>query len=103
MAKEWARKFYQSKNWIDTRDYMMRKHHFLCQKCKNRPAEIVHHIIWLNSSNINDPEITLGEKNLIPVCRECHAIIHEGTSPTINGLSFNENGELIQDENIYSS
>lgn len=100
MAKDWAKKFYQSKAWISTRDYVMRKHHFLCQRCKERPAEIVHHIIWLNPSNINDPEIALGEKNLLPVCRECHAIIHEGVDSTVEGLRFNENGELIKDESI---
>lgn len=96
MAKDFAKKFYQSNNWIKTRDYMMSKYHYMCQQCHERPAEIVHHIIWLNPTNINDPEITLAEKNLIPVCRECHAMIHEGVQPTVEGLIFNENGELIK-------
>lgn len=96
MSKIWAKKFYQSSNWIKARDYTLSKYHYICQKCKTRPAEIVHHIIWLTPANINDPEITLGEKNLIPVCRECHAIIHEGVQSTVDGLKFNENGELIK-------
>lgn len=96
MAKEWAKKFYQSTAWINARNYMMSKYHYICQRCKKNPAEIVHHIIWLTPGNINDPEITLGEKNLIPVCRDCHAEIHEGVSPTIDGLYFNENGELVE-------
>ena len=96
MAKEWAKKFYQSTNWIRTRDYILAKNHYMCKKCNERPAEIVHHIIWLNPSNINDPKITLGEENLLPVCRECHAIIHEGVQATIDGLKFNENGDLIK-------
>ena len=95
MAKEWAKKFYQSTNWIRTRDYIMAKHHYICQKCHERPAEIVHHIIWLNPGNINNPDITLKEDNLIPVCRECHAIIHEGVLSTTTGLCFNENGDLV--------
>lgn len=95
MAKEWAKKFYQSPSWIKARDYIMAKYHYTCQKCKQNPAEIVHHIIWLNSTNINDPEITLNEKNLIPVCRECHALIHEGVNPTIDGLCFDEKGDLV--------
>lgn len=103
MAKDWAKKFYQSSNWINTRNYIMSKNHYICQKCKEHPAEIVHHIIWLNEKNINNPEITLAEKNLIPVCRECHAKIHEGVSPTIDGLCFNEKGELVNYEDIYSS
>ena len=96
MAKDWAKKFYTSKNWITTRDYMMSKYNFMCQKCKERPAEIVHHIIWLNPSNINNPEITLSEKNLIPVCRECHALIHEGVSATIDEVMFDAEGNLVK-------
>ena len=103
MAKDFAKDFYQSVQWQKTREYVMFKYHYLCQKCKERPAEIVHHIIWLNPINIKDPNITLGEENLIPVCRECHALIHEGVSPTVNGLKFNEDGELVEDEDIYSS
>ena len=95
MAKEWAKNFYQSTNWLNTRDYIMSKYHYLCQKCQQRPAEIVHHIIWLNPININNPEITLGEDNLMPVCRECHAEIHEGVPSTVDGVYFNENGDLV--------
>ena len=96
MAKEWAKDFYQSKNWITARDYMMSKYNFICQKCKTNPAEIVHHIIWLTPKNINDPMITLSESNLLPVCRECHALIHEGVSATQENLKFNSNGELVR-------
>ncbi len=95
MAKEWAKDFYQSTNWKKTREYILSKSHYTCQKCNKRPAEIVHHIIWLNPTNINNPVITLGEGNLMPVCRECHAIIHEGVSPTAEGLFFDENGDLV--------
>jgi 5-methylcytosine-specific restriction endonuclease McrA len=95
MAKEWAKDFYQSNSWQKTRDYILAKNFYLCQKCHDKPAEIVHHIIWLSPSNINNPRITLGEDNLMPVCRECHAIIHEGVSSTVDGLCFNENGDLV--------
>ena len=98
MAKEWAKDFYQSASWKKTRDYMLAKYNYLCQKCTGnpRPAEIVHHIIWLTPQNINDPNITLGEDNLMPVCRECHAIIHEGVPSTVDGLCFDEKGQLIR-------
>lgn len=96
MAKEWAKDFYHSSNWIKTRNYIMSKYYYVCQICKQRPAEIVHHIIWLNPSNINNPDITLNEINLIPVCRECHALIHEGVSSTNEEVMFNSDGELIR-------
>ena len=96
MAKDFAKDFYQSVRWQKTRDYIMSKYHYVCQKCKERPAEIVHHIVWLNPTNINDPEITLGENNLMPVCRECHSIIHEGVGATIDELKFDEYGNLVR-------
>lgn len=103
MAKEWAKSFYQSKAWKETRDFILSKHNYMCQKCNERPAEIVHHIIWLNPSNIKNSNITLGEENLMPVCRECHAIIHEGGLSTIDGVKFNEKGELVStNESNYS-
>lgn len=95
MAKEWAKDFYQSTSWKKTRDYILAKHNYICQMCKERPAEIVHHIIWLTPGNINNPEITLGENNLTPVCRECHGIIHEGVPATVDNLFFNKNGDLV--------
>lgn len=96
MAKDWAKDFYNSMQWRECRDYIMSKNHYICKKCNVNAAEIVHHIIWLNPSNINNTDITLGEDNLIPVCRECHAIIHEGVGATIDELEFNENGELVK-------
>lgn len=102
--KEWARWFYNSMAWRDTRDSVMRENNYTCAICnnKNGAAEIVHHKTWLNPNNINDINISLSKDNLIPVCRTCHANIHEGASTTENGLLFNEDGELIEVKNIHS-
>lgn len=52
----------------------------MCEICSRNglivPGEIVHHVIHLNESNINDPDITLNINNLQLVCRDCHAKIH---------------------------
>lgn len=52
----------------------------LCERCLSKgivkPAEIVHHKIELNPSNINNPDVTLNFDNLEAVCRDCHADIH---------------------------
>ena len=104
MAMSWAKKFYESRAWQITRDSAMIDEHYICRKCNgiNGPAEIVHHITWLNNKNINDPNITLNKANLMPVCRICHALIHEGVSSTVEGLRFNKEGELInEDKSIY--
>jgi len=92
--KEWARWFYLSKSWIQTRNAYMSSKYGMCERC-TRPAEIVHHKIWLTRHNINDPNITLNWNNLEALCRTCHAIEHEGLAPTANGLKFDEAGNIM--------
>lgn len=95
--KEWAKKFYESKAWRQTRDSVMVECNYICNRChnKNGPAEIVHHKIWLTPENINDVNITLNRDNLEPLCRVCHALEHEGVGTTAEGTMFDENGDLI--------
>lgn len=98
MAKEWAKAFYNSKSWKATRDSVLDTANYICSICKDRPAEIVHHIIWLTPTNINNVNITLSKSNLVAVCRECHSLIHEGTDCCTEGLKFNDRGELVKNE-----
>ena len=76
MAKEFAKKFYNSKEWIKCRESYIKKVHGLCEHClkKNKytPGYIVDHIEELTPNNINNPEITLNHDNLQYLCLECH-------------------------------
>lgn len=78
--KAYALEFYSSAAWRNVREYVKERDQYLCQDClkKNRitPAEEVHHIIPITPENINDASITLDEKNLISLCRECHKARH---------------------------
>ena len=87
-------KFYRSKEWLATRKYIMEKNNYICQRCKGT-AKIVHHIIYLNESNIHDPIITLGEDNLMAVCQECHNQIHYSKGMIEDGLIFTDNGDIV--------
>lgn len=79
--KEYAKGFYSSKAWQNTREAYKRSKGGLCEICWSKgivnPAEIVHHIKPITPNNINDPRITLSFDNLQCVCRECHAHIHD--------------------------
>lgn len=97
MAREFSRKFYKSKEWKKCREYIFNKYHGLCNEC-NKIGEEVHHIEWLKPSNIEDASITLGEDNLVLLCRKCHIAKHRKIEITNNGLIFNEDGELVQAE-----
>lgn len=94
MSRPFARKFYRSKEWKKIREYIFNKYHGLCDKC-TKPGEEVHHKVWLSPKNIEDAEITLGEDNLVLLCRDCHIAIHRKVEVTKEGYRFNEEGELI--------
>ena len=96
--QDFAKAFYLSKAWRDTRAYIYKRDMGLCVRC-GRAGEIVHHKIYLTPQNINNPAITLSEDNLVLLCRECHAIEHEGTAPTASGLMFDSEGNLVEKSN----
>lgn len=95
MAQKFSKPFYNSKEWQSIREYILMRDKYLC-KC-GKPAEEVHHIIWLNSININDKAISCGENNLISVCKDCHFKIHSRKKHDVNeGYEFDANGYVIQ-------
>lgn len=76
----WAEEFYKSRAWKQCREAYAKKQGGICELCwqegRAEPGEIVHHLVVLSPSNVNDPEITLSEKNLQLLCREHHAAVH---------------------------
>lgn len=72
--------FYHTQAWVQCRNSYLQSVGGLCERCLSqgrvKAGEIVHHKIYLNDSNINNPEITLNWSNLMLVCRDCHAEIH---------------------------
>ena len=95
MAKEFSKGFYKTKAWKQTREYIFNKYHGLCADC-GKPGKEVHHKEFLTPDNINDTNITLGEDNLILLCKDCHHRRHAKKDNTRDGLIFNEFGELIE-------
>jgi 5-methylcytosine-specific restriction endonuclease McrA len=103
MAKEWAQKFYSSKEWKECRAAYIDSVDGLCERClekgKVNPGYIVHHKTYLTPENINDPEITLNFEELEYLCKQCHDEEHGvGVSGEVTrkDLKFNEFGELVE-------
>ena len=80
IMKEFAKKFYKSKAWQNTRDAYAASVGGLCEDCLERglykAGEIVHHKRALTPENISDPLVTLAWDNLKLLCRDCHAKEH---------------------------
>lgn len=77
MAREFSETFYHSKKWKDMRQYILIRDQYRCQRCGSALNLEVHHIIHLTPGNIHDASITLNDKNLITLCRDCHFAVHE--------------------------
>ncbi len=95
MAKSFSRKFYNSSLWIKTAKAYKNSKYGLCEKC-GKVGEEVHHIIPLTPDNINDPNITLSWDNLMLLCRSCHELIEEKAKPTIDGIVFTPDGQIME-------
>lgn len=96
MAREFAKKFYKSRQWQRAREYVLKRDRYLCVKCGN-PAEEVHHKEHLNESNINDPEIALNPDNLQSLCKDCHFREHaqKRDEAVREGYMFDEDGNIV--------
>lgn len=80
--REFAKQFYCSKAWKETRKAYAKSRGGLCERCLRkglyRPGVIVHHKVYLSPENISDPAVSLCWDNLELLCRECHAQEHDG-------------------------
>lgn len=102
MARDFAIKFYNSKEWKKCREGYKQSVNGLCERClregKYVPGDEVHHKVWLTPVNINNPDITLSFNNLELLCATCHSIEHNRIEKEVvrEGLTFDSNGDLIE-------
>lgn len=93
--KDYAKAFYKSAAWKQTRQAYWKSVGGLCERCRAKglivPGEIIHHKIYISPENIHDPSITLDWHNLECVCRNCHAEEHTGV---INRFTVDELGRI---------
>ena len=80
MAKEYSRKFYNSKEWRRTSKAYAQSKNGVCERCIKegivKPYVIVHHKKHITQKNIGNNEITLSWDNLEALCMDCHNMEH---------------------------
>jgi 5-methylcytosine-specific restriction endonuclease McrA len=99
--------FYNSARWHKLSKLCIERAGGLCEECGGTicdgKANIAHHIVEVNDSNIDDPMIVWSLENLKAVSRDCHNRIHHGCSDNsvcIDGYGFDENGFLTRPSKI---
>jgi len=110
MARDFAKAFYNSKEWAKVRAYVLMRDHYKCTRCGQSGALEVHHIVHLTPDNINDAAVTLNDGNLTTLCRDCHFkehaadklngtanynAEHKAAGDCDEGFSFDKNGYLV--------
>ena len=90
--KDYAKCFYLSKAWKDTRNAYYTYRNGLCERCKEA-GDIVHHKRYLRECNIHNSNITLDWSNLELLCQDCHNKEH--MSKTESRYSFDELGNIL--------
>jgi 5-methylcytosine-specific restriction enzyme A len=95
MAKEYAKRFYNSKAWKLCRESYITKVFGMCEHCGS-PGYILDHIEEITLSNINDPNITLNHDNLQYLCLPCHnKKTFAKYRVTREDVMFDEEGNLV--------
>ena len=97
------KQFYKSQAWKRARrayiDYRMAVDGGLCEKCGEEPGLIVHHKIWLDDDNCNDPDISLNQKNFMYECQTCHNKERDPRFETPGRCNYGPNGEILRNTN----
>ena len=94
------KQFYKSKAWKIARkafiDYRVAIDGGLCQVCGEELGKIVHHTIWLDDVNCNDPNISLNQKLFLYECQTCHNKESDPRKATKSRCLYGPNGEIIR-------
>ena len=92
-----AVRFYSSARWKKCRAAYLSINPF-CERCKRlglvRPAELVHHKIYLDDSSYSDPGVSLNFENLEALCFDCHQAEHHRSKDCRDELYFDADGNL---------
>lgn len=88
------RKFYKSDRWKIARAIRIVAASGLCEKCGAIGTE-VHHKVHLTPENVDDPNVSINQDNLILLCKDCHNKEHERFTDT-KDYCFDSDGNMVK-------
>lgn len=92
--KEYAKGFYKSKAWEQTKNLYMSSIHYVCERCGS-VATICHHKKYITPHNITDNNITLNFDNLEGLCQDCHNKEHTVKDTGLCKAVFDDDGNVV--------
>jgi len=67
----WYNQYLKSVEWKMISKAVRQRAKGICEKCKQKPCQHVHHLTYRNVGNEKS-------QDLIAVCRKCHSDLHDG-------------------------
>ena len=67
----------------------------LCEVCGEELGQVVHHTVWLDDNNCNDPEIALNTSLFRYECQTCHNKEQDPRQTKSSRIQYGPNGEII--------
>ena len=94
------KEFYKSQAWRRARAAYIRTRKAIdggtCEVCGQEPGLIVHHTIWLDDDNCNDPDISLNPERFKYECQTCHNKEVDPRKGTPGRVRYGADGEIIR-------
>ena len=94
------KQFYKSQAWRRVRAAYIAERMAIdggiCEVCHVEPGLIVHHKVWLDDVNCNDPSISLNPRLFAYECQTCHNQERDPRKATPGRCTYGENGEIIR-------
>lgn len=94
------KEFYKSQAWRRARAAYIRTRKAIdggtCEVCGQEPGLIVHHTIWLDDDNCNDPDISLNPDRFKYECQTCHNKEVDPRKGTPGRVRYGPDGEIIK-------
>ncbi|HMM00918.1 MAG TPA: HNH endonuclease [Bacilli bacterium] len=86
-------RFYRGDEWHLARAIKICNQNGLCEKC-GKPGNEVHHKIHLTIQNVDDPNVSLNQDNLMLLCTDCHNKEHHRFG-RLAEYDFDSEGNLV--------
>lgn len=94
------KQFYKTQAWRRTRqayiDHRLAVDGGVCEVCGDEPGKVVHHMVWLDDVNCNNPEISLNPANLRYECQACHNKEYDPRKTIPGRCRYGPNGEIVR-------
>ena len=94
------KQFYLSRTWRRARAAYIAERKAIdggiCEVCGVEPGLIVHHVVWLDDVNCNDPSISLNPRLFKYECQTCHNREVDPRKDAPGRCKYGPNGEIIR-------